>query len=337
MLELPAPFVIFLGDVKSPLDAKTGFGLAHWRPELCVGQHRLESCQVDLGLPDLSIEEAHRLGAKTLVIGVAPSGGQLPPSWLQVLLRAVHSGLHIASGLHQRLNALQELSDAASKQRLRLIDVREVQQAFPIANGIKRSGRRLLTVGTDCCVGKKYSALAIHRALLNEGSNATFRASGQTGIMISGAGIPIDAVVSDFLSGAAEALSPANEPQHWDIIEGQGSLFHPAYSAVTLGLLHGSQPDALILCHDYARTHIDEYEDYPIPPLAVCLEHYLQLARLSNPAVRFAGVCLNTSSLVEEQRQVALRSVSKECGLPCVDPMLDDLEPILALLREKSP
>ena len=160
--------------------------------------------------------------------------------------------------------------------------------------GKKRSGKRVLTVGTDCAVGKKYTALAIEKEMRSRGVDADFRATGQTGIFISGRGIAVDSVVSDFVSGAAEWLSPAAAPQHWDVIEGQGSLFHPAYAGVTLGLIHGSQPDVMVLCHDLARTGIADYDGYAIPSYEACFEAYLAAARLTNPAARFAGVSLNT-------------------------------------------
>ncbi len=135
---------------------------------------------------------------------------------------------------------------------------------MPAGTGRKRSGQRVLTVGTDCALGKKYTALALTQALQAQGAKATFRATGQTGIMIAGAGVAIDAVIADFIAGAAETLSPDNAPDHWDVIEGQGALFHPAYAGVTLGLLHGSQPDALVLCHDPSRTTIEDYPHMPV-------------------------------------------------------------------------
>jgi uncharacterized NAD-dependent epimerase/dehydratase family protein len=205
-----------------------------------------------------------------------------------------------------------------------------------VASGRKRTGKRLLTVGTDCCVGKKYTALALFRALEGRGRDATFRATGQTGILIAGSGIPMDAVVSDFLSGAAEVLTPDNEPGHWDVIEGQGSLFHPAYAAVTLGLLHGSQPDALVLCHDAGRTHIDEYPDYPIPPLGDCIDAYLRAARLTSPRVRFIGVSLNTSGLPPARRSEAIDSAVARTGLPCADPGLGGIEVLVDGLPDDS-
>jgi uncharacterized NAD-dependent epimerase/dehydratase family protein len=187
-------------------------------------------------------------------------------------------------------------------------------------------------VGTDCCVGKKYSALSLHKALQERGIAATFRATGQTGILISGEGIPMDAVVSDFLSGAAEMLTPDAASDHWDVIEGQGSLFHPAYAAVTLGLLHGSQPDAMVLCHGSGRTVIDEYEDYPVPDLRECVAQYEQAARVTNRQSSIVGISLNTRGLNATQALSACRDASILTGLPCVDPMRHALESIIDAL-----
>jgi len=192
---------------------------------------------------------------------------------------------------------------------------------FGAAPGPRRSGKRVLTVGTDCALGKKYTALALTRALQALGAPATFRATGQTGIMIAGSGVAVDAVIADFIAGAAEALSPDNAPEHWDVIEGQGALFHPAYAGVTLGLLHGSQPDALVLCHDPSRTTIEGYPDCPIPDLQHAIDRYLEAARLTNRAVRCVGVSINSSTLAEAQWQAYARDLSQRLGLPVVDPL----------------
>lgn len=330
--QIATPYLIFLGAVKNPLDAKTGRGLVDWRPELCVGQLRYPGCAVDLGLPDMSPADAVAAGAKSLVIGVAPTGGRLDSTWMDTLADALNAGLDLVGGMHTRLASIPELATRAQVLKRRLVDVREPPPGLPVGSGRRRSGKRVLMVGTDCCVGKKYTALALHRELEAAGRAATFRATGQTGILIAGSGIPMDAVVSDFLSGAAEALSPDNDAAHWDVIEGQGSLFHPAYAAVTLGLIHGSQPDALVLCHEYGRATIDEYPDYPIPPLAECIDAYLRAARLTNPACRFAGVGLNTASLSPAQRAKALDAVSAETGLVCVDPLVNGVGPIIGTL-----
>jgi uncharacterized NAD-dependent epimerase/dehydratase family protein len=210
--------------------------------------------------------------------------------------------------------------------------VRHGERTYGAASGRKRSGKRLLTVGTDCALGKKYTALALAKSLRTRGVAATFRATGQTGIMISGEGIAIDAVVADFIAGAAEHLSPDNTPDHWDVIEGQGSLYHPAYAGVTLGLLHGSQPDAIVLCHDPSRRTIDEYPDFPIPDLRVAIDDYLRAGRLTNPAVRCVGLSINTSSLSDTDSAEYLRRVTAELGLPVCDPVRTGVDALVATL-----
>jgi uncharacterized NAD-dependent epimerase/dehydratase family protein len=332
VIEIPSPSLLFLGDVSNPLDAKTAMGLRDWRPEGCVGQCRLPGCAVDLGLPDMSFSEAVAAGAHSVVIGVAPSGGALKAEWVSVLAEALRSGLSLVSGLHRKLSEESELVKAAAASGQQLIDIRVPPASISIATGRQRSGKRLLMVGTDCCVGKKYSALSLHKALQGRGIAATFRATGQTGILISGEGIPMDAVVSDFLSGAAEMLTPDAASDHWDVIEGQGSLFHPAYAAVTLGLLHGSQPDAMVLCHGSGRTVIDEYEDYPVPDLRECVAQYEQAARVTNRQSSIVGISLNTRGLNATQALSACRDASILTGLPCVDPMRHALDSIIDAL-----
>lgn len=330
--DIGRPYALFLGDVSDRLDAKTALGLLDWRREWCVAQVRAPGCKVDLGLPDASPTVASALGARTLVIGVASFGGRLPDAWLPVLLAALDAGLDIASGLHDRLSDIPQLASRAAALGRRLHDVRSPPTAFalPVGTGARRSGRRLLTVGTDCAIGKKYTALALERDMRARGWNATFRATGQTGLLISGGGLAIDAVVADFIAGAAETLSPpAADRKHWDVIEGQGSLFHPAYAGVSLGLLHGSQPDAIVLCHDPRRVHIDGYPDFPLPSPARCIALNLELARLTNPDVRCVGVSVNTAGMDEEARARTIAELADMCALPCVDPILTGTAAIL--------
>jgi uncharacterized NAD-dependent epimerase/dehydratase family protein len=202
-----------------------------------------------------------------------------------------------------------------------LIDVRTPPAGIPIGTGRKRSGMRLLTVGTDCALGKKYTALALHRAFVARGVDADFRASGQTGIMIAGRGIPMDAVVSDFEAGAAEILSPDAAPDHWDLIEGQGSLFNPAYAAVSLGLLHGSQPDVFVVCHDPTRTTVLGLEGYALPAIEEVIDLTIRLGRRTNPAIRCGGVSLNTSKLGDAEAHALMASEQLRLGLPVADPI----------------
>jgi uncharacterized NAD-dependent epimerase/dehydratase family protein len=208
---------------------------------------------------------------------------------------------------------------------------------IPVGDGKPRGGRRLLTVGTDCVVGKKYTALALTRALQEAGVKATFRATGQTGILIAGEGIAVDAVVADFISGAAERIAPASDDDHWDVIEGQGSLFHPGYSGVALGLLHGSQPDAFVLRHDAARTVHSGWEHYPLPTIAECIEQHLVMGRRTSPGIECAGLSINTSSLAPGARPDYLAKLRAETGLPCVDPLQDGCGPIVERIRQQFP
>ena len=320
-MRIRKPYLIFLGEVQTAPYAKTAFGVRDWAPEDCLAQWRLPECKVDLGLPEMQPGEAYAAGARSLLIGIAPSGGRLPSNWTAALLNAVDSGLDIVSGMHMKLEEVPGLSEAAARRQIALINVRTPPANLPVGSGIKRSGKRLLTVGTDCALGKKYTALTLAAALRARGVPADFRATGQTGILIAGSGIPLDAVVSDFVAGAAECVSPAAAPEHWDVVEGQGSLFHPSYAGVTLGLLYGSQPDALMLCHDPTRDHIRDWPHIAIPPLEVVAQRYLQAAQLTNADVRLVGVSLNTSALDDEARERVLSKTARELGVPCFDPM----------------
>ena len=329
VVDMRAPYLILIGDVHDALYAKTGFGIVQWRRERVAGQLRFPGCPVDMGVPDLSVQEAKAAGAASLVIGVAPVGGEIPASWWTVIEEAAAAGLDIVCGLHIRLRDYPAIVAAAKRSGARLIDVRVPPPKLPVGTGRKRSGKRALMVGTDCAVGKKYSALALDQALRNSGVDSTFRATGQTGIMISGGGLPIDAVVSDFVSGAAELLSPDNDDQHWDVIEGQGSLFHPGYAAVSLGLLHGSQPDIIVLCHEAGRTDIDEWDGFKLPSIPDCIALNLLNGKLTNPAIRCAGISANTSRLAASEREAWLAALSAETGLPCVDPLVEGMQAIV--------
>jgi uncharacterized NAD-dependent epimerase/dehydratase family protein len=321
MLELPYPYLVFLGDTQEPLFAKTAFGLADWARERCIGEWSCGDTHVTTGLPRVSPRQAREKGARSLVIGVANYGGIIQENWMPTLLEALEAGLDLIGGMHAKLHDIEPLRTRAASLGCRLIDVRIPPANIPVANGRKRTGKRLLTVGTDCALGKKYSALALARAFKDRGVEADFRATGQTGILISGRGIPMDAVVSDFEAGAAEMLSPAGPPQHWDVIEGQGSLFHPSYAAVSLGLLHGSQPDVLVVCHQAGRTHILGKSDYPLPSLEETIDLNLRLGSRTNPDIRCAGVSLNTSQLEVGAARDLMTMQSQRLGMPVADPI----------------
>jgi uncharacterized NAD-dependent epimerase/dehydratase family protein len=320
-LALPQPYLLFLGDITDAEYAKTAFGLRDWARERCVGEYACPGGTVSTGLPFLMPAQAVEKGARALVIGVANEGGFIADSWIPPLLDALESGLDVISGMHTRLAEVAPLQAAATRNGRRLIDVRRPPQNIPIATGRKRSGKRLLTVGTDCAIGKKYTALALTRAFLARGVAADFRATGQTGIMIAGSGIPIDAVVADFAAGAAEILSPDAANDHWDVIEGQGSLFHPAYSGVSLALLHGSQPDVVVICHEPGRDRILGVPGYSLPSVEEMIELALRLGGRTNPAIRCGGVSLNTTNLDAQYAERLLRNESERLGVPVADPL----------------
>ena len=331
-MAIEQPYLLFLGDAPDQLAAKTAQGVADWRPDSCIGQLRLEGCQADLGLDDVSLDAAAEAGAKTLVVGVANRGGLISDAWTDVLERALDLGLDLAAGLHTRLVDVPRLAEAAAAGGRRLHDVRHPSRSFDVGNGKRRPGKRLLTVGTDVSVGKMYTSLALEREMRARGMKADFRATGQTGILIVGDGVSVDAVVADFISGAAEWLSPANDEDHWDLVEGQGSLLHASYAGVTLGLIHGSQPDALVLCHEPSRPHQRGLPDYPLPDLQATIDCNLAAARLTNPAVTCIGVAINTSRLDQDAAHRLLRETEERLGLPTVDPVRVGVAPLVDAL-----
>lgn len=318
-MEIQHPYLLFLGDAADQLAAKTADGVARWRPDWCVGQLRLPDCNADVGLPDMTLEEGRRVGARTLVVGVANRGGIISDAWMETLLGALDCGYDIANGLHNRLGHLPRLAERAGSLGRSLFDVRYPEITVAVGNGRPRTGRRLLTVGTDCSCGKMFSALAIEREMHDRGWPATFRATGQTGILIAGTGISVDAVIADFIAGATEWLTPANDEDHWDVIEGQGSLFHASYAGVSLGLLHGAAADALILCHEPTRTHMRGLPDARVPSLRECVELNERCGRLTNPGCRVVGLSLNTSHLGEADAEAVLKRAEDEIGVPAVD------------------
>ena len=265
------------------------------------------------------------------MIGAVNPGGVLPDAWQRTIVEALDAGFDVASGLHTRLSSLPAITRAAERNGRQLFDVRYSDRQFPTGKGVKRTGKRLLTVGTDCSVGKKYAALAIAREMRKRGMDAEYRATGQTGILIAGTGIAIDAVVSDFAAGAAEALSPDNDPGHWDIVEGQGSLFHPSFAGVTLALLHGTQPDAFVVCHEPTRKTMRNVAA-PIASIDEVIQATTTLGRLTNPAIRCVGIAVNTDALSPEAARQCIHETSRRFGLPACDPMRDGVAAIVDAL-----
>lgn len=319
-MSLVHPYLLFLGDAPDALAAKVAQGILDWRPGASVGQIRLPGCGADMGLTDMTIAQAAAAGAKTLVIGVANRGGVISDAWKTVLIEAMEAGMDIAAGLHTLLNRQPDLVEAARRTGRTLRDVRVPARDYPIADGRKRGGKRLLAVGTDCSCGKMYTALAMERDMRARGLKASFRATGQTGILITGDGIPLDAVIADFMAGSVEYLTPDNDPDHWDLIEGQGSLFHVSYSGVTMALIHGGQPDALVLCHEPTRSHMRGLPHFAVPPIDELRPLALRLARIANPDCRVIGCSVNTAALSEGAALAYLAETEDRLGLPCVDP-----------------
>lgn len=336
MQPIPQPYLLFLGDVKDPLAVKTARGIHVWRPEACVGQIRLTDETVSLGLEELDIATAKARGAKTMVRGTANSGGKVPAGWLESIKNAIRAGLNVANGLHQGLNDMPELVELAKQYQVELFDVRHMAPELDTGTGLPRGGKRLLTVGTDCSVGKMYTSLALEAALRQQDINADFRATGQTGVLIAGAGIAIDAVIADFISGAVEALSPANDEQHWDIIEGQGSLFHPSFAGVSMGLIHGAQAHLLVMCHELGRPHMRHLPHMPMPTLRQCVDANLAAARLTSPNVKLAGFSLNTSAVNEDEARAALAEISAEFGVPATDPLRFGIKDIASWVKNNG-
>ena len=320
-MNLPSPYLLFIGNATDPLSIKMAKSAADWSPDMCVGEYSLPGCSVTTGLPAMTIEEGAQQGAKAFVLGFANSGGVLDPSLIASIITALEAGMDIINGLHDKLADIPEVAEKAQALGRRLIDIRHPTTKFKTGTGVKRPGKRLLTVGTDCSVGKMYTTLSLARGMQSQGMKATFRATGQSGILVAGEGVAVDCVVSDFISGSVEALCPANDDDHWDLIEGQGSLYHPAFAGVSLGLLHGSQPDALVICHALNRDHMRALPGRPLPSLDQVIEMNLTAARITNPGVKVIGVSVNTSSVSDDEALAYCKSGTEQLGLPCVDPI----------------
>lgn len=335
-MNIRKPYLVFLGDARDQLAAKTAHGVVDWRKDWCIGQFRMPNCQADCGLQDMTLREAVDKGAQTLLVGVANAGGVLPAHWVAVLEQALELGMDLVSGLHQRMSDIDTLREAATRNKRQLIDIRHPTQRFDTGKGVKRTGMRLLTVGTDCSVGKKYTALSLEKAMNEAGFKASFRATGQTGLLIAETGVAIDAVASDFISGAVEWLSPATDKTNWHLIEGQGSLFHPSFAGVSLGLLHGAQPDAFVVCHEPTRKTLRGVST-PIPSIRDVIDLTLNCGRLTNPAMRCSGIAINTSALEEKEARKMLDQTSQHYGLPATDPIRFGVQALVDHLKALYP
>lgn len=330
-------------------DAKTAVGVIRYGPDRVVAvidsAHASQDAGAVLGDPTgpargipvvADVAAALEERPDTLLIGIAPRGGQLPDAWRSGLLLAIESGLDVVSGLHHFLEDVPILAEAAQRRGVRIWDVRRPPEAtaLRIATGEShRPGSRVVYfAGTDCNVGKMTAALEVDREARRRGLSAGFAATGQTGIMIAGRGVPADRYISDFVAGGVEALVLEFAAQYdWVFVEGQGALAHPAYSAVTLGLVHGAAPDFFLLCHQTGRTAIRGYESVPIPPLPEVRVMYETAAAWLKPA-RTVGVALNTYGLSESEAHTALRAAQDETGLPATDPVRFGAGPLIDAL-----
>ncbi len=331
-MAIEKPYLLFLGDVRDALAAKTAQGVVDWRRSWCVGQLRLPGCRADTGLPDMDIPTARAAGAKTMVVGAVNAGGVLPENWTATIVEAIGAGMDVASGLHDRLESVPAIRTAAA-HGVRLHEVRHSDRHFPTGKGTRRTGMRLLTVGTDCSIGKKYTALALEKEMTRRGYEAEFCATGQTGVLIAERGVAIDAVAADFISGAVEWLAPSAAENHWQIVEGQGSLFHPSYAGVTLGLLHGAQPDGFVICHEPTRTTMRGVKN-PLPSIAAVIDATVTLGRLTNPDIRPVGIAINTAALTDDAAQRCLAEAAAEHGMPAVDPIRTGVGPLVDRIAE---
>ncbi len=339
-------FLILADGQFDPLTSKTANSCVRYFPERIVGvfdrRHAGRTVQDVLGfggnipvVGDFAKGMALGGGATAILIGIAPAGGQLPDEWRGWLKTAIESGLEVWSGLHTFIGDDPELGAIAKKKGVRILDARKPPAHLPIADGraAEVSALTVLAVGSDCNVGKMTAQLQLRDALVKRGRRTSFVATGQTGIFIEGWGIAVDAVVADFIAGAAESLVLQGAKDH-DIVlvEGQGSLIHPGYSGVTLGLLHGSCPDAMILCHQSSRDFIGDYHGrapwVKIPPLPELIRVYEDAARPVRES-RVIAVCLNTFDLDERAAREAVARATKETGLPATDPVRFDPAPVV--------
>jgi uncharacterized NAD-dependent epimerase/dehydratase family protein len=290
-----------------------------------------------------SVEDALRFEPTTALIGVAPTGGRLPLRWRDILVACVEAGLDVEAGMHEFLSDDAELAERARRRGVELRDLRRppADLSVPTGENLRHDAAVVLTVGSDCAIGKMSVALELDRAARERGLRSVFVPTGQTGIMIAGWGIAVDAVVSDFVAGAAERLVLAGAGRgDLLIIEGQGSLVHPQYSGVTLGLYHGSAPHVLVLSHLAGSTEIEDCPGHPIPPLRELVELHERIALPARPA-QVGAIALNTSRLDEGAAHEAIAAAEEETGLPAGDPVRFGpervLDAVLARLRIAHP
>jgi len=321
--------------------AKTAVCVIRYRPEQVVAVLDREgagkTCQEVLGLGGkipVVASVADVPEANALLIGIAPPGGKLPRPWRPIVLEAIRRKLDVVSGMHELLNDDPEFSRAAKEHGVRLVDVRMTDER-DVANrkGIREKCLRIQTIANDCSCGKMVTAVELAQGLKRAGVDAKFVATGQTGILVEGDGCPVDRVICDFLNGAAERLVLAHQHHDVIVIEGQGSLFHPRYSNVSLGLLHGAMPDGLIACYEMGRTMIGGMEPLPLPSLERLIEYYEASARVMHPC-RVIGISINSRIFSDEQAAAEREKVRRQTGLPACDVIRDGPEELVHAVLE---
>ena len=326
--------------------AKTAVSILRYRPREVVaildrkhaGRDPAAVVGVGAGIPIVaSVEDALPYGPRSLLIGIAPPGGGLPDDWRRFIRTAIERGLDILSGLHVMIGDDPEFGPLARARGVAIADVRRPPDGIPLGANLARKlpVKRILTVGSDCNCGKMVAAIEVSADLERRGRRARFIATGQTGILLSGYGIAIDRVISDFVPGAVEKMLLENQHHEVVFIEGQGSLYHPSYSGVTLGLMHGSAPHALILCHQARRRTIRHHDEVPIPPLPEIIDLHERVMAPIFPS-EVVGIALNCVDLPDEKAREAVERAATETGLPATDvirfgaaPLADAVEALL--------
>ena len=318
--------VLAEGRSRDPHFGKTARGVIRYAPQdvVCVLDSQSEATEYESFPLVRTVDDALRFGPTTALVGVATQGGRFPPEWRALLEECIRAGLDVENGLHEFLTSDEELMRLAAKQGVELRDLRKAPPDLNVPTGenLTHGSTSILMVGSDCAIGKMTVALELDREAKSRGVKSEFIPTGQTGIAIAGWGISVDAVVADFIAGAAEQLVLEGVRRGGDVlfVEGQGSLLHPAYSGVTLGLIHGSAPHAYVLCHKADETVVDGDERYPIPPLSDLVDLHEKISLLSRPA-KVLAVALNTRDLDEESARRAIADTEAETGLPADDPV----------------
>jgi D-glutamate N-acetyltransferase len=313
----------FSGD---PHYGKTARGVIRYRPESVVALLDTDRAgETQDGFPIVgSVDEALRFEPTTALVGVATPGGRFPPAWRELLKACISNGLDVENGLHQFLADDEELAVLAAGHHVELRDLRRPPPdlSVPTGENLRLPARIALTVGSDCAIGKKTVALELDREATRRGLASGFVPTGQTGMLIAGWGIAIDAVVADFLAGAAERLVVEGHRRGGELlfVEGQGSLSHPAYSGVTLGLMHGAAPHAFVLCHLAGSTEIEGFPGHPLVPLPALVRLHEEASLPARPAP-VAAIALNTRDLDDDEAAAAIAAAEEETGLPVDDPV----------------